>query len=98
MNKEELLPYLKNLVKDQENADPRLEMLRSKVDGEEFVIRYGGWITGEMNLHLRPKFRCWRMKKWARTAKRHVLQYRYVKEVTDEIFQTLPFPKGFGAP
>src|SRR5438874_3048473 len=40
MNKAELMDFVKELVKEQEDVDPA-DVFRSKVDGQEFVIHWG---------------------------------------------------------
>jgi len=100
-NKEEIFDFLKGPPKaDDPNAatiNPE-DVMRSPVDGEEFVVHWGLDFR-TMNLGGDPaKLPVLAYEKHSHGGKRLVLQGRSVSEVTDEEFADLPFPKGYSHP
>ena len=92
-NKEELMLYLKDAAKGYDNP---ADILRSKVDGEEFVIHWG---VDNRNAPPKPDdIPVLAYEKHGQGGKRAVLQYRSVKIVTDEKFSEMPFPPPYKAP
>lgn len=93
VGKEDLLPILKELRKDDNPAD----VFRSNVDNEEFVIHWGldlRDVTGAPN-----KMPVLVYEKTGRDGKRMVLQgYRYTRLVPDDQMGELVFPPGFRNP
>src|SRR6202023_4359151 len=77
-NKEELMLYLKDAAKGYDNP---ADILRSKVDGEEFVIHWG---VDNRNAPPNPdSIPVLAYEKHGKDGKRAVLQYRSAKIVTD---------------
>jgi hypothetical protein len=93
-NKAELLPFLKEVAKSD---DSPAELLRSKVDGEEFVIHWGFDCRSIGGTPVKMPVLAY--EKAGKDGKRLVLQsYRYASQVTEEQFAELPFPPGFARP
>jgi hypothetical protein len=100
-NKEELMPFLKPPPNPDNPEAATLkpeDILRSPVDGEEFVIHWGLDFR-TFNMGGDPaKLPVLAYEKHSHDGKRLVLQGRTVTEVTDDQLSELPFPKGFNPP
>jgi hypothetical protein len=92
-NKEELMLYLKDLAKGYDNP---ADVLRSKVDDEDFVIHYGvdfREVTGkDTDMPVLA------YEKHGKDGKRAVLLYRFPYLKTDEDFANCKFPPGYKSP
>jgi hypothetical protein len=96
-NKEEFLPYLKDIIKNSKEWTSPDDVLRSKNDGEEFVIN---WAVDIRDLQGLPqKMPVVAYEKLGKDGMHYVLQgRRYVSKVSDENLAELPFPPGSKRP
>jgi len=95
--KEELLPYLRDLLQqDPDYANPS-DIFRSKVDGEEFVIHWNVELRelGRANPRKMPVLA---YEKSGKDGKRQVLQFRNTFPATQEELSELPFPPPYKNP
>jgi hypothetical protein len=92
-NKQEILEFLKD--KGYDNPE---DILRSKVDGEEFVIHWGVDYRNVGPGSRPATLPVLAYEKVGKDGKRQVLQFRYVSQVADEDLASLPFPKPYKAP
>jgi hypothetical protein len=92
-SKQEIMPFLKDLAKGFDNP---ADLLRSTVDGEEFVIHYGvdfrDVIGKDVDLPVLA------YEKTGQDGKRAVLLHRFTYLKTDEELANLKFPPGYKAP
>jgi len=92
-NKQELVPFLKDLAKGYDNP---ADILRSKVDDEEFVIHYGVDFRDATGKDVDLPVLAY--EKIGKDGKRAVLLHRFTYLKTDEDFAKLVFPPGYKAP
>jgi hypothetical protein len=96
-SKEEFLPYLKDIIKDNKEWTNPEDILRSKNDGQEFVIHWG--VDCRDLQGLPQKMPVVAYEKTGQDGKRQVLQgRRWVRVVSDDEFAELPFPQGAKRP
>jgi len=92
-NKAELMLYLKDLAK---GYDDPADILRSKVDGEEFVIHYGVDFRDVAGKDADMPVLAY--EKYGKDGKRAVLLFRFPFVKTDEDFANCKFPPGYKSP
>jgi hypothetical protein len=107
-SKDELLPDVKLVLST--TVDPNnpetitgttmspADVLRSPNDGDEFVILWGVDVREINPAGPRSELPVLAYEKRGKDGKRLVLQLRFVREVTDEQFAGLPFPRGVKRP